>query len=191
MSTIPLSHTSMYSKYVGSSNNFVDNAFTNIPPYRGCYTGSNVSKMPLFIVIIIIALLSMLFMTFKSNHSFLSSSCPTKRGVKHLTTKEQLLNFMNSPSESTVMFYAPWCGHCAAAKPEFEKAAQTSSNMALCNADPSPSPAGDGPILNAQDLQKLNIEGFPTVVKYGPNGNGSKVYNGSRTSASFQEFVNN
>lgn len=178
MTTVPLSHTNMYSKYVQHPSMFND-----APNYRGV----NNSRFPIMMVVAVLILIAMLAFTFKNKTGLLASSCPSKRGVKELTSKKQLIDFINSDSETVVMYYAPWCGHCADAKPEFEKAAETSANMAMINADPSPG----ANILTSKDLQDLSVEGFPTVVKYAPGGNGSEIHQGSRTNESFSEFANN
>ena len=69
--------------------------------------------------------------------------------------------------DTTMIFYAPWCGHCKNSMPEFEKAVD----------------GGDGKIVlidatkdTGKELAlKYNVEGFPTIMK------GDKtVYNGER-----------
>jgi thiol-disulfide isomerase/thioredoxin len=59
-------------------------------------------------------------------------------------------------NDSVVVVYADWCGHCKAAKPEFEKAASMSNKVVLLNSD---TPAGK------EYIKKNNVKGFPTIVK--------------------------
>ena len=57
-----------------------------------------------------------------------------------------------------VMFYAPWCGHCNAMKPELENVAKkTNKDTCVCkmNCDD-----------NAEAPKKYGISGFPTTIVF-------------------------
>ena len=58
---------------------------------------------------------------------------------------------------SVMIFFAPWCGHCVRAKPEFEKAvAQGGGDIIMVDAtDP----------VNKGLVKKYNVSGFPTIMK--------------------------
>ncbi|PWA61544.1 PDI-like 1-4 [Artemisia annua] len=70
-----------------------------------------------------------------------------------------------------VMFYATWCGHCQALKPEYAAAATElkEEGVVLAKVD-----AGEENEL----AQKWNVEGYPTVVFFVHGVD--KVYNGPR-----------
>lgn len=70
-------------------------------------------------------------------------------------------------SETVIIFFAPWCGHCKNAKTDFEEAvARGGGDIIMIDAtDPD----------NADLVAKFNITGFPTIIK----GNGTK-YKGDR-----------
>jgi protein disulfide-isomerase A1 len=65
-------------------------------------------------------------------------------------------NFDEALSQNPTMlveFYAPWCGHCQALKPEYEKAAEVLDiPLAKLDAD-----------KHTKIAEKFNIEGFPTL----------------------------
>lgn len=82
------------------------------------------------------------------------------------------------------MFYAPWCGHCKAAKPEYTAAAQL---------------FGDNKKVSfaALDCTKYNylckkhdVNGFPTFV-YFNYGKNASPYNGDRSQEGFADFMAN
>jgi protein disulfide-isomerase A6 len=88
---------------------------------------------------------------------------------------------MSSDKPALVFFYAPWCGHCKNAKPEFEKVMQMAkgrAHMIDCDA-------------HQEIAQKYNVKGFPTI-RYYPNGpiNGKpREYEGNRTAEDMMNFI--
>ena len=77
--------------------------------------------------------------------------------------------------DSVLIFFAPWCGHCARAKAEFEKARRGGrGDIHLIDAtDPD----------NKKIVEKYQISSFPTIIKT----DGTK-YDGSRTAEEILEF---
>jgi len=88
---------------------------------------------------------------------------------------------MSSDKPCIVFFYAPWCGHCKNAKPEFEKVMRMvkgKAHMIDCDAH--------------QDIaQKYDIKGFPTIRYYpkGPKNGNPREYNGNRTAEDIMQFI--
>lgn len=83
------------------------------------------------------------------------------------------------------MYYAPWCGHCKTAKPEWQKLEDayhgkiingTQINITKIDCDENPEIA-----------QKENIEGFPTF-KFEMNGK-KHDYNGDRTLNGWKQHI--
>jgi thiol-disulfide isomerase/thioredoxin len=92
-----------------------------------------------------------------------------------------------NPSEPTfTMYYAPWCGHCKRAKPDFDEFAKDGSvkvgdkNCIVRAVDPEKQPA---------DAKGKPIKGFPTFLLELPNGI-IKEYKGERNTAGYLEFLN-
>ena len=99
------------------------------------------------------------------------------------------------------MFYAPWCGHCQTAKPEFQ---QTYGGKAQDYADYRNNKVSDGVslvIVNGDDypemMEKFGVQGFPTFkllegVSNRKTLNSKKIkdYNGGRNSNEFELFLN-
>jgi thiol-disulfide isomerase/thioredoxin len=77
-----------------------------------------------------------------------------------------------------VMFYAPWCGHCAAAAPDFQQAAlQAPVHFARIDAEAHPDVA-----------QSEGITGFPTIRLYS-KGKVVRTHDGGRTVRELLDFA--
>ena len=72
------------------------------------------------------------------------------------------------------IFFAPWCGHCKAAKEEFEKAAEMNEMIILVD---STEPE------NKDLIEKYEVKGYPTIMK----ASGEKFI-GARTAEAIDEF---
>lgn len=82
------------------------------------------------------------------------------------------------------MFYAPWCGHCKAAKPEFTASAEEFSGekkLAFGALDCTKS---------RSVCDKYEVKGYPTFI-YFNYGKNPAPYNGARNSEGFSQFMAN
>ena len=80
-----------------------------------------------------------------------------------------------------VLFYAPWCGHCKAFSPEYEKAAKALKGIfkiAAIDADKERAIGG-----------KYNIQGFPTVKFFGIHKDKPVDYDKARTAEAVISFM--
>eukprot|EP00727_Mastigamoeba_balamuthi_P008907 m51a1_g4639 putative protein disulfide-isomerase (526) ;mRNA; r:338750-341186 len=79
-----------------------------------------------------------------------------------------------------VEYYAPWCGHCKALAPEYEKAATALKGKAVI--------AKVDATTNEKTAQAQGVRGFPTVRLF---LNGKPVeFNGPRTAEGIAAFIN-
>lgn len=103
--------------------------------------------------------------------------------VLHLTD-ETFKSTLKKKKNSLVMFYAPWCGHCKAAKPLFSRAADAFAEerkTAFAAVDCTKYTS----ICNSHE-----VNGYPTIMYFNYGKNGFK-YMGPRTTVGFVEFMNN
>ncbi len=92
-----------------------------------------------------------------------------------------------NPSEPTfTMYFAPWCGHCKSAKPEFDEFAKNGYVMiggkkcVVRSVDPEKQPA---------EARGKPIRGFPTFLLEKPDGT-IVEYKGKRGTDGYLEFLN-
>ena len=77
--------------------------------------------------------------------------------------------------DTVVIFFAPWCGHCKTAKPEFEKAVANGGGKVVMVDATVPD--------NKKIVEKYGVRGFPTIKK------GNKTHTGERTEKDIIEFA--
>lgn len=114
--------------------------------------------------------------------------------VSSATEEEKVLtldhsNFTDVVSKHdfiVVEFYAPWCGHCKALAPEYEKAANIlSSNdppVVLAKVDANEE-------VNRPLATQFEIQGFPTIKILRNGGKTTQDYNGGRDADSIVEYL--
>lgn len=78
-------------------------------------------------------------------------------------------------------FFAPWCGHCKAMIPEYEKAATElkSDNITLAEIDCT---------INGDVCNRYNLKGYPTLQIF-RKGRASDVYPHERKANSIVKFM--
>ena len=94
-------------------------------------------------------------------------------------------NFENEVVKSKdiwlILFYAPWCGHCQAFSPEYEKAAKALKGIfkiGAIDADKERTIGG-----------KYGIQGFPTIKFFGIHKDKPVDYNSARKAESVIDFM--
>lgn len=86
--------------------------------------------------------------------------------------------YVYSRTNFFVMFYAPWCSHCVAAKPEFQS---IESHVPTLMVDASTPEA-------AVVRERYAIKGFPAFVLF-ENAQPKEIYTGYRTADAFEQFL--
>ncbi|KAJ2365898.1 protein disulfide-isomerase precursor, partial [Coemansia sp. RSA 2611] len=108
-----------------------------------------------------------------------SAAEDTKSDVKVLTT-ETFKEWTAAQKLALVEFYAPWCGHCKALAPEYEKAATAlkDKEISLAKVD----------CTEEQALcEEMEIPGFPSLKVF-KDGNHA-AYNGTRKEAGIVSYM--
>ncbi|XP_037092879.1 protein disulfide-isomerase A5-like [Pollicipes pollicipes] len=101
--------------------------------------------------------------------------------VHHLT-EESFKAFLKKKKHVLVMFYAPWCGHCKKAKPEFQAAAAEFTD------DPKVEFAAVDCTVETGICNANDVKGYPTL-KYYNYYKTAKAYEGGRTKTDFIKFM--
>ncbi|XP_046982624.1 protein disulfide-isomerase A5 [Schistocerca americana] len=102
--------------------------------------------------------------------------------VVHLT-EETFKPFLRKKKHVLVMFYAPWCGHCKRAKPEFVRAA------ARFRDDPKVEFAAVDCTKFGAVCGAFEVKGYPTVKYFHYFNKETKDYGGERTEEHFVRFM--
>lgn len=104
--------------------------------------------------------------------------------VIHLNT-ENFKTFLKKKKHVLVMFYAPWCGHCKMAKPEFQLAAEELKDdvkIAFAAVDCT---------KHSSLCQAVGVSGYPTIKYYNYyNKEPSQDYSGGRKKIDFVSYIN-
>ncbi|XP_030756821.1 protein disulfide-isomerase A5 [Sitophilus oryzae] len=104
--------------------------------------------------------------------------------VVHLND-ENFKPFLKKKKHVLVMFYAPWCGHCKRAKPEFSGAAEHFKD------DPKVEFAAVDCTTQSAVCSAFDVKGYPTIKYFSYYNKETKPYSGGRTTADFVQYMSN
>ena len=98
---------------------------------------------------------------------------------KYLQLNSLMMTGGNSNQNELMLFKADWCGHCKSFLPVWEKISKDNNlNISFKTFDSD---------KNKSDINKYNIQGFPTII-YKVNDQLIE-YNGSRDEKSIIDFI--
>jgi len=107
-----------------------------------------------------------------------------EEAVYTLTT-ENFDQFIADNPKVLVEFYAPWCGHCKALAPEYEKAAQAIASDESIDAKLAKVDATE-----EKDLaSKFGVKGFPTLKFFTGDAESPSEYSGGRTEPTIVQWL--
>jgi protein disulfide-isomerase A6 len=102
-------------------------------------------------------------------------------GVIILDSKNFKKEVINSDELWLVEFFAPWCGHCKALKPVWEKVAKALKGVVKVGAvDMDADPQAGAP---------YDVKGFPTIKFFGADKKSPEDYQGGRDENSIVQYV--
>jgi protein disulfide-isomerase len=125
------------------------------------------NKLILFIIFIL------LLMIFICKRKKITTPIKSGFNANKIMSSDTSSKSDNITNDTTLIFYAPWCGHCKKSMRDFNEAVTKSNGkIILINGD------------NEPDLvKKYNVKSFPTIMK---NNN---IYSGQRDASSIVSFA--
>jgi len=101
--------------------------------------------------------------------------------VKILVGKSFRKEVIDSGKNAFVEFYAPWCGHCKSLEPEWNKLGKEfarDESVLIGKMD-----------ATANEVEEVDVSGFPTIYFWKAGAKEGVKYNGGRTSEEMVKYV--
>ena len=158
----------------------------NMPKNMNMSNSKSLFLNPLIHIVMFLIFLIVVLAIFRVYSPMFSAGLGVNAHIGNLKGSFELEAFQNDDQSTFAMFYAPWCGHCKNAMPEFDKLAENPPNgvkVVKINCDEE---------ANKELAKKQNIQGFPTIRYYKNGMDGDhQEYNGERTANGFMQFLQN
>jgi len=105
----------------------------------------------------------------------------SKSPVKVIVGKTFKSEVIESNKDVMIEFYAPWCGHCKALEPEFTrlgKEFETVDSVVIAKMD-----------ATANEVDEVDVQGFPTIHFYKAGSKTATKYEGGRTKDDMAAYI--
>lgn len=103
--------------------------------------------------------------------------------VVTLTDSNFAAQVTNSPNDVMLEFYAPWCGHCKALKPEYEQVARALEDVSTVTVGAFDATANTVP-------SNFEVQGYPTLMFLKANDKKTPIpYEGDRQAGAILDFI--
>ena len=116
-----------------------------------------------------------------------------KKTAKRKTAKKAINKEPEVEPTVVVLFFAHWCGHCQSMYPEWEqlKKEYAAKNNYVFREVEHGKIENDKPNLEKEyDLSPIQVQGFPTLVKFHPHKEIEYYESGERTKDNFMNWLN-
>jgi thiol-disulfide isomerase/thioredoxin len=156
----------------------------------------------IYVILIIIGIIVFIWLTYALLRFFLCTSCKSQNSQNSQKSVQDIKNTtinnnsnssdtplndattdqsLTKPSNSVILFYAPWCGFCKRFIPEWNKFVKENKSRF--------SPIAVNGDNFSQHLKRYGVSGFPTVVLETTDGKTASYKNKEMTADAIESWI--
>jgi len=120
-----------------------------------------------------------------------SGKKPIKKQSKK-TAKKSLKKDNKEEPTIVVLFFAHWCGHCQSMYPEWEKLQkeyENNNDVVLREIEHGNIQEDKSMLEHEYDVSPIQVQGFPTLVKFHPHKDVEHYEGGERTQSNMSSWI--
>ena len=117
---------------------------------------------------------------------------PKKTNKKQKTAKKPIKKDTKKEPTIVVLFFAHWCGHCQSMYPEWEKLQKEYENnddFVLREIEHGNIQQDKSILEHEYDVSPIQVQGFPTLVKFHPHKDVEHYESGERTQSNMSSWL--